>query len=170
MTEFLAHFYLNTRRGDGKHYKATSSENRRHSLDWYLESPPKILNSRSSKSKDDDFKRSKRIVQLLKAALAELKLERKGSVDHHPISIKFNINISKMTVLISHNCDDSLTSAISVTVLQICDNHCDFNDSKLLFLRVFYFEWYSYHINKLLKYIWYTFFWSPSVITLSVCQ
>ena len=33
-----------------------------------------------------------------------------------------------MTVLISHNCDDSLTPAISVTVLQICDNHCDFND------------------------------------------
>ena len=86
LNEVLAHFYLDTRREDGEHYKATSLENLRHSLNRYLKSPPH--NSKFDIIKDDDFREAN---ISFKAALAELKREGKGSVDHHPIIIETDL-------------------------------------------------------------------------------
>ena len=80
LNEVLGHFYMNARKQDGEHYKATSFENIRHPLSIHLQGVP--YNRKMDIIKDTEFSDAN---VCFKAALAELKRIGKGSVVHHPI-------------------------------------------------------------------------------------
>ncbi|XP_076079992.1 uncharacterized protein KIAA1958-like [Mytilus galloprovincialis] len=80
LNEVLGHFYMNARKQDGEHYKATSFENTRHALNRHLHGVP--YSRKIDIIKDPEFCDAN---ECFKAALAELKRLGKGSVDHHPV-------------------------------------------------------------------------------------
>jgi hypothetical protein len=80
LNEVLGHFYMNARKQDGEHYKATSFENIRHPLSIHLQGVP--YNRKMDIIKDTEFSDAN---VCFKAALAELKRIEKGSVVHHPV-------------------------------------------------------------------------------------
>jgi hypothetical protein len=80
LNEVLGHFYLNARKQDGDHYKATSFENIRHALNRHLQCVP--YNRKMDIIKDTAFSDAN---VCFKAALAELKRIGKDSVVHHPV-------------------------------------------------------------------------------------
>ena len=75
LNEVLGHLYMNARKQDGDHYKATSFENIRHALNRHLQSVP--YNRKMDIIKDTEFSDAN---VCFKAALAELKRTGKGSV------------------------------------------------------------------------------------------
>jgi hypothetical protein len=68
LNEVLGHFYMNARKQDGDHYKATSIENIRHALNRHLQGVP--YNRKMDIIKDTKFVYAN---VCFKAALAELK-------------------------------------------------------------------------------------------------
>jgi hypothetical protein len=80
LNEVLGHCYLNARKQDGDHYKATSFENIRHALNRHLQCVP--YNRKMDIIKDTAFSDAN---VCFKAALAELKRIGKDSVVHHPV-------------------------------------------------------------------------------------
>ena len=80
LNEVLGHFYMNARKQDGEHYKATSFENIRHALNRHLQGVP--YSRKMDIIKDTEFCYAN---MCFKATLAELKRIGKGSVFHHPV-------------------------------------------------------------------------------------
>jgi len=81
----LKQFYFRARKEDGQHYKSTSLENFRHSLNRYL-------NLHGSQKvdiiKDAKFANSN---EYFKAALKELKTKGLGNVAHHPVILQSDL-------------------------------------------------------------------------------
>jgi endo-1,4-beta-D-glucanase Y len=80
LNEVLRHFYMNARKQDSDHYKATSFKNIRHALNRHLQGVP--YNRKMDIIKETTFSDAN---VCFKAALAELKRIGKGSVVHHPV-------------------------------------------------------------------------------------
>ena len=78
LNEVLGHFYMNTRKQDGEHYKATSFQNIRHTLNRHIRGVP--YNRKMDIIKDTEFSDAN---VCFTAALAELKRIGKGSVVRH---------------------------------------------------------------------------------------
>ena len=76
----LGNFYMNERKQDDDHYKATSFENIRHALNTHLQGVP--YNRKMDIIKDTELSDAN---VCFKAALAKLKRIGKGSVVHHPV-------------------------------------------------------------------------------------
>jgi hypothetical protein len=53
LNEVLGHFYMNTRKQDGEHYKATSFQNIRHTLNRHIQGVP--YNRKMDIIKDTEF-------------------------------------------------------------------------------------------------------------------
>ena len=78
LNEVLGHFYMNTRKQDGEHYKATSFQNIRHTLNRHIQG----YNRKMDIIKDTEFSDAN---VCFTAALAELKRIGKGSVVRHSV-------------------------------------------------------------------------------------
>ena len=79
LNNVLVYFYVNARKMNGGKYKVTSLENFRHSLNRYLQAPP--FNRIIDVIKDAEFRDAN---QSYRSAIEELKVEGKGTIDHHP--------------------------------------------------------------------------------------
>ncbi|XP_062603966.1 uncharacterized protein LOC134265768 [Saccostrea cucullata] len=79
LNEVLSHFYLDLRKIDGELYKSSSLENTRYGLNRYLKAPPFLKTF--DIIKDPEFYSCN---ESFKTAMAELKKEGRGDVEHYP--------------------------------------------------------------------------------------
>ncbi|XP_021362124.1 uncharacterized protein LOC110455972 isoform X2 [Mizuhopecten yessoensis] len=79
----LGHFYMDARKHDGTHYKTSSLEQFRYSLNRYLRSPP--FNKQYDIIKDCEFSEAN---VNFKAVMCELKRMGKGETEHYPVITK----------------------------------------------------------------------------------
>lgn len=80
LCKHLGHFYMDARKHDGTHYKTSSLDQFRYSLNRYLQSPP--FNKQFDLIRDCEFAEAN---ANFKAAITELKRIGKGETEHHPV-------------------------------------------------------------------------------------
>ncbi|XP_060080750.1 zinc finger protein 718-like [Ylistrum balloti] len=83
LCKHLGHFYMDARKHDGTHYKTSSLEQFRYSLNRYLRSPP--FNKQYDIIKDCEFSEAN---VNFKAVMNELKRMGKGETEHYPVITK----------------------------------------------------------------------------------